>query len=522
MLNRYVISRVLSTTGYYRYALAALLGAILSLALPPLYIFPAASVALVFILRMHDALNSRASAFWLGWWFGFGHFTTGFYWISFALLVDVAQFWWLIPFALFGIAGIIALYLGLTFLLLYLIPARGLWKIMLFATLWTLIEMLRGLLFTGFPWNLIGSIWGFSTPMLQLASVWGIWGLSFLTIATLTMPYMLWFSDKHPWRACLGALAVLTSVWGLGAWRIHQNPHQAVPNIHLRIVQGNIPQTLKWDPQKEQQHLNRYIQLSLNPGYENITHLIWPETAIPYPIQNESDSMISLLRPIIPQSGALISGALHIEATPAGEINRLWNAALVLPHTGNIQFYHKSHLVPFGEYIPFRNLLGDAIQKMTDGRVDFSAGEGNKTLSVPGFVPFSPLICYEAIFPNEVRDPTTAPQVLINVTNDAWYGISSGPFQHFESTRMRAIEQGVPLIRAANTGISGVIDPYGRIMVQSKLETTGVLDAELPKALTSPTLYSKMGRAGIALPLILFLVFSLFKNRNRHVSIRKI
>lgn len=497
---------------------AVALGACLTLALPPISLFPCAIVALTSLLWLHDQCNSKAAAFKLGWWFGFGHFVTGLYWISNALLVDASVFGWLIPFALFGIAAVVAVYIGITLALLHITLTQGWLKVITFAAIWTLIEMLRGVLFTGFPWNLIGYIWTFSLSMLQTASIVGIWGLSFIAIICCAIPYIS--TSKQPKARCYFIiLSLLLLIVAGGTWRLSHSSNSTVPDIYIRIVQGNIPQTFKWDPTQEQRNFNKYIQLSLQEGYEKVTHIIWPETAIPYPLNEQSEVIHSALKPIVPENGALISGAIHVETDASGALKKIWNAALILEKSGHTQFYHKSHLVPFGEYIPLRKTLHLPLQKITAGMVDFTAGNGPQTFSLPHFVPFSPLICYEAIFPQEVVNTRVHPQLLINVTNDAWYGYSTGPFQHFESARLRAIEQGMPLIRAANTGISAVIDSYGRIIQQSTLETTAVIDSELPIALTTPTIYYHIGCLGVATPLLCLFLFSLFKNRKRHVSI---
>jgi apolipoprotein N-acyltransferase len=506
-------------TGKRRWFAAFGFGICLTLALPPFALLPCAVIALTCILWLHDSCATKSSAFWLGWWFGFGHFLTGLYWISNALLIAPMQFGWLVPFALFGIAGVVAVYMGLLFVGLYYLKATGTLKVILFAVLWTLIELVRGSLFTGFPWNLLGYMWVFSTSMLQLASVFGIWGLSFLAVVFCAMPYTLG-QGKRNWKPLVRTTLLIVMVGAWGSWRVGHATTAIVEGVYLRIVQGNIPQTLKWDPTQEYHNLDHYIQLSLSEGYGKVTHLIWPETAIPYALHDQSDVITSVLRPIVPMKGALISGAVHVEPDENGEIKKLWNAALILERSGRTQFYHKSHLVPFGEYIPFRS-LGLPIEKITGGMIDFTPGPGPQTLSLPGFVPFSPLICYEAIFPAEVANTMEPPELLVNVTNDAWYGYSTGPFQHFESARVRAVEQGIPLVRAANTGISAMVDSYGRIIARTSLQTVAVLDVALPVALTEKTLYSRVGRIGVLVPLVLFLVYYLFKNKNRRASIRR-
>jgi len=237
------------------------------------------------------------------------------------------------------------------------------------------------------------------------------------------------------------------------------------------------------------------MRLTLGPGFEKITHVVWPETAVPYLLDGD-EALRRLLARAVPPGGALITGA------PRGNAGRIWNSILALDARGDIlAIYDKHHLVPFGEYVPFRSVL--PLDKLTAGNIDFTAGPGLVQFTVAGLPPASALICYEVIFPGQVV-PTDGlrPTWLLNLTNDAWFGTSLGPFQHFASARMRAVEEGLPLVRAANTGITSVLDGYGRILGQLGLNDVGVVDADLPEPVTDITLYAKYGNW-----TVVFLIF---------------
>ncbi len=497
------------------------LGSLLAFALPPFYVFPLALYSLTKILKLHDECKDGKSSALLGWWFGFGYFTIGLHWICFALTIDIAQFGWLIPFALFGISAVIALYIAVVFYGLFLFKVSHLRKVIIFALVWTVVEILRGSLFTGFPWNLVGYIWNFSTNMIQITSVVGIWGLSFLTILICAMPYCLSIKDKSNKLLVILWLGLLICLYSFGQIRLSLAKNDYVDGINLRLVQANIEQSFKWDSSMEYKNLMKHINLSLKQSNIAPTHIIWPETAIPYIMENNPPIKDSILSKVIPQQGALMAGVVKVEKDNFGMIKNIWNSMLIADSKGRAEFYDKSHLVPFGEYVPLREYLPFAINKITNGMVDFSRGEGRKTIRLDGFVPFSPLICYEAIFPHEVINNKDYPQAIVNITNDAWYGYSAGPFQHFEMVRIRAVEQGIPVIRAANTGISGVIDPYGRVVAQSKLLEETVVDAKLPKSLANKTVYASLGHWVVLLILFGSLVIALIESKFSRVSINR-
>jgi apolipoprotein N-acyltransferase len=487
--------------GWQRRGLALTCGVAAGAALPPLHLLPLlvpAFTALVWLCN--GSCNSKApwrSAFAVGWWFGFGSFIAGLYWIAEALLIDPGQFGWMMPFAVFGLPALLAVFPAAVTLLLYVTGIRGVAQILLFAILWTAMEWARGHVLTGFLWNLVGYVWTVSDSVSQLAAVTGVWGLSFLTILVAAMPAILAHrtrSIRARWCAVASAAALLGGVCLGGVVRLHLAPspdtETTVPGVKLRLVQANIAQELKWRPDQAEAILKKYLQLSTGLGFETVTDIIWPETAIPFSLWNDPGPDAGITK-VVPRQGLLITGYDRI--TPQGQQPfRVWNSFASIDPAGHIaHVYDKHHLVPFGEFVPFRALL--SIAKITEGDIDFTPGDGPRTVSLAGLPPVSPLICFEAIFPDQVVAVGDRPHWLLNVTNDAWFGSSSGPYQHFQMARMRAIEQGLPLVRVAVTGISAVIDPYGRIIKQLSLGQEGVVDAALPGALPHLTPYARLG-----------------------------
>lgn len=507
----------MALAGWRRLAVAALLGALAAAALPPLYVVPVLLPAFTGVFWMLRGAGNGRQAALTGWAFGTGYFIAGLYWVGIAFLVDVERFGWAMPFAVGGLAAGLAVFPALAFWLTHLARRRfaldGVALVLSFAAAWLLGEGLRAWILTGFPWNLIGSVWAFSAAPLQPAALGGVWLLSLITVAAGAAPAAL----TLPARRKAGALAAIVLLlllplagWGLGVWRLAAAPvpgspgSLAEPEVRLRLVQPSIPQALKWRSDQRAANLRLQAELSLSPGHDDRRLIIWPETAVPYLLAAEP-RLREELSAVVPPGGFLIAGAPRVDpARPEGEI---WNSLHALDDSGQIvATYDKVHLVPFGEYTPLRSLLGFA--KLTAGTRDFSAGPGAVSLGLPGVPPFSPLICYEVIFPGAVTPPAgdgAAPRWLLNLTNDAWFGDSSGPYQHFASTRIRAVEEGLPLVRAANNGISAVIDAYGRVIDRTSLNDRGFVDASLPSAAESATLYSYAGNLLYLIELIFTL-----------------
>lgn len=489
-------------TGWRRWAAAFALGALAAAAQPPVHLIPVLIVSFAGLVRLLDGATRGRTAFAVGWWFGAGYFAAGLYWVSYALLVDAARFAWLIPPALLGLSFGLGLFIGAATWLARRAARAGLWRIAGLAGAWTLLEWIRGVVLTGFPWNPVGNVWVAAPPVLQAASWIGVYGLSLLTVFAAAAPAGL--AGPGPararWTAALSGLALIAALAVAGAVRLSGDAGGSVAGVTLRIVQPDIAQQDKWRPDVRAANFALHMRLSGRRGDGRATHVIWPETAAPFSVATDPRGR-DLLRAAVPPGGLLLTGAPRFRVE-GGRIVQIWNGLVAVDDRGEVVAgYDKHHLVPFGEYTPFRDIL--PLEKITVGSLDFSAGPGPATLRLPGLPPVSPLICYEAIFPGEVTAPGDRPGWLLNVTNDGWFGLSAGPHQHLASARLRAVEEGLPLVRAANTGISAVIDPYGRDVARLPLGVRGVIDSALPLALP-PTPFS---RCGNAVPLALALLF---------------
>jgi apolipoprotein N-acyltransferase len=471
--------RVSGLTGWRRRGMAALTGMVAALALPPVHLIPVLLAAFPLLVWLLDGSRSRRAAFGAGWWFGLGWFTVGIYWIAHALLVEPEKFGWMIPFATLGLGGVLAVFSGIATWAAHLTGVRGPGRVAMLASGWTAMEWARSWVLTGFPWNPVGSVWDPLLPMLQFGSVAGVFGLSLVTVLVFAMPALL--ADAMPARAKAMVLAFAAGLpLLLGAWgqmRLSGAAGGEVPNVRLRLVQAAIAQSHKWREDLRRAHLDDYVQLSRAPGFDRVTHVIWPETAAAYFLDMDYAHRARTAL-AAPPGGMVLTGAPRITAQGI-EPFQVWNSLMAVTDTADIAaVYDKVHLVPFGEYVPLRAVMPKALNI---GGTDFSPGPGLRTLTVPGLPPFSPLICYEAIFPGAVvGGDQKRPDWLLNITNDAWFGLSAGPYQHLASARMRAIEEGLPLVRSANTGISAVFDAMGRETARLGLGERGVVDTTLP------------------------------------------
>ncbi len=499
--------RIAAVSGWRRFAVAAGLGALATAALPPVHLVVLLVPAFVGLVWLIDASPRPRAAFAAGWWFGFGHFTAGIYWIAFALLTKPERFGWMVPFAVFGLSALMALFPACAAVLTRAVRGDGPGRILVFGAAWTALEWVRGWAFTGFPWNLIGTVWVFSDGMIQLAAVTGVYGLSLLSVVVAAMPAVLADGDGRAGRKAVpvaAAFIVLGVVWGGGLVRLAGASDAVVPDVRLRLVQPNIDQKLKWLPELRQQHVLRQVRMSTAAagaaqGNGAPTHIIWAETAAPLVLGSDPAAR-GVIGGAAPPGGLIITGTIR-RTRPGEKPFRIWNSLQAVDDRARVvATYDKAHLVPFGEYVPFRGLLNFA--KITAGQVDFSRGSGVRTLRLPGLPPVSPLICYEVIFPGRVVDRQDRPGWLLNITNDAWYGRSSGPYQHFAAARMRAVEEGLPLVRVAGTGISAVVDAYGRTVARLGLGRVGVIDSALPASLADATPYGRLGDRIVLLILI--------------------
>jgi apolipoprotein N-acyltransferase len=500
--------------GWRRYGLAFLLGALLAAGLPPVDLTPVVFVVFPLYLWLDDGSATPLASARLAYVFALGHFTAGLYWIAAALFVDIGAFWWALPFALLGTPAVLSCFVAVCLYAVALSKSKlmltGLASVCLFAVAWSASEWLRGHLFTGFPWDLTGYVWAGAFPgavaMLQSTAVIGIYGLSFLTVLAAALLSLLGtasLAPLSPWRRTMPAITaaalILIPAAG-GAIRLYLAPVTET-GIWLRLVQPSIPQTAKWDPAAAEANFRRLTELSTAPSPHKLAAVIWPEAAATFFLERDAVHRAEIAT-VAPDGGYVITGALRAEPL-AGPVDQVWNSIEVIDASAKIiARFDKAHLVPFGEYMPLKDLL--PLKKFSPGTIDLSFGPGPQTLTLARLPSFSPLICYEAIFPGAVVDPHDRPDWLLNVSNDAWYGRSAGPYQHFAIARTRAVEEGLPLVRVANNGITGVVDADGRVLARTSLDAVTYADIALPAA-GAATPYSYLGD-GVFLAMLAVVV----------------
>lgn len=495
--------------------LAAGLGAIEALAAAPLHLPMALPIAFGGLFLLLDQTRSLRRAFMLGWLFGAGSFLVGLSWITEAFAVDAARFGALAWPALLLLAAGLGLFPALS-----LVTARAFagqrgrpsLAIALIAS-WSAGEWLRGTILTGFPWNIAGYSLGASDALLQVTALVGIYGAGLFAVAVAVLPALA-FSEGRMWPLVLAVL-LLVGAWCYGAQRLSEAPPGALAGVRLRIVQPNIPQQLKWADAEREGIVARLLYLSGQyvEGAAPPTHIIWPESAVPFLIA-DAPSVRARLASILPPGGMLLTGAVRRTFTHDSQA-ALLNSIVAIDARGEItSAYDKVRLVPFGEYRPFRRILV-AFPKLTVGEIDFIPGKMRGVLAVAGLPPAWPLVCYEAIFPTTLPAAAPAPAWILTVTNDAWFGTSWGPHQHALSARVRSIELGLPLVRAANSGISMVTDAYGRELARLPLSGAGVLDLGLPGHLADRTIYARWGEVPFAFVLILLTAAALLIRERR-------
>ncbi|MBT0958529.1 apolipoprotein N-acyltransferase [Alphaproteobacteria bacterium KMM 3653] len=446
----------------------------------PLGLAPVTLVSFAYALWLlqRSPLGGRALA-WRGWALGTGYFAGALFWIVEPFLVDIARHGWMAPFALIGLAGGLALFWALAFGLAGRI-GRGqfaLWA----AVFWTLAEVLRGLVFTGFPWAAPGHIW-IGWPQMQLAALAGPDALTALTLFAAALPAV--FRPRWLRGAALGVALVLAPL-PYGLWRLGQEAEVRAEPVTIRLLQPNAPQHLKWAREMVPIWFQRNLDMSAALGAEGGRPdlIVWPETAVPALLNGGEETL-----GVMAQAAGGVPMVFGIQRWEGGFPRNSFASLTAEGDLGPI--YDKSHLVPFGEYMPLSALfdrLGiGALAALAPG--GYAPGAGLVPVDLGGKLgQVLPLICYEAIFPHDIR-AATGPRAgwILQITNDAWFGAISGPYQHLAQARLRAVETGLPVLRSANTGVSAVIDARGQLQGQLALNTDGFLDADLPGMMAEP------------------------------------
>ena len=530
-----VADKLILTWGWRRWSAAFVLGAVASLSQAPydwFFVLWLSFPGLVWLLdaTVTDEAEGKGRALRaaaaVGWWFGFGYFLAGLWWIGSAFLVEADAFAWMIPFAVLAMPAGLALFFAAAALLARFFWMEGAIRVLVLGASLAGFEWLRGHVLTGFPWNAIGYGFAANTLMMQPAALIGVYGLGLVGFIVFASPAVL--ADTTSLRRRLtfvgAAGALFAGCLLYGAVRLAQDGPADVPDVRLRIVQPNIPQAEKWVPGNEKWIFERYLDLSAAPlgpedtRLDGITHVIWPESAFPF-ILTEQPRALAAIDALLPEGTVLITGAARaepaVEPRPDHETDYYNSVYVIADDATIIEAYDKVHLVPFGEYLPLRGLLTKlGVENLVRMPGGFSAGYARRNLTAPGAPSFSPLVCYEAIFPLSVVSKGKRPEWLLNLTNDSWFGDTPGPHQHLRQTRLRAVEEGLPVVRDANTGISAVIDARGRVRGKLPLGHAGAFDSPLPAA-EGPTIYVRVGDWPLALSIMTIFVLGGVRRRQR-------
>lgn len=499
-----------SKTPALKWALALVCGALTALALPPFGFWLIALLGLAASFGLLRVSKTVRQAGLIGWGFGTGYFAISLHWIVEPFAVDAARHLWMAPFALLFLATGLALFWGAAFALAYRVSHdQSVWA---GAISWALFlcaaDFLRSYVLTGFPWAMISQMW-VQTGVIQWISLIGPHGLTLLTLIAIALPCAAIGSGVARLVPAFSPAALL--VLG-GLFWAPTEPQPPANGPVVRLIQPNAPQHEKWHPDLIPVFFQRQIDFTGAPSKSGARPdlIVWPETAVPALLEYADGALERIADAA--QGSPVVFGIQRRDGL------RLYNSMVSLNAQGDVAgIYDKHHLVPFGEYIPFGSFLGRfGLRGLAakDGK-GYSAGPGPTLLDLGTLGRALPLICYEAVFPQGINRAPERPDFLLQITNDAWFGQFSGPYQHLAQARMRAIEQGMPMVRAANTGVSAMIDPRGVITAQLALGKAGFIDAVLPAKLP-PTLYSRSGDLPVALLLLAgLLTVALTARRNR-------
>jgi apolipoprotein N-acyltransferase len=534
---RAIAQSVILAWDWRRRAIAFAAGAIGALALPPFDFLPAMLAPMMIAVWLVDGsaivgANGRSmgrsvrSAFAAGWFWGFGYFVAGLWWLGAAFLVEADKFAWALPLGVLALPAGLAFFPAIGFAIARMLWSPGAGRVLALAVGLCASEWLRATTLSGFPWNEIGMALGQNLILAQAASVIGLHGLTLVTIAVFAAPATL--GDERDGRSFYLPIALAAAALALlaafGAFRLSAPDAKSVAGVKLRIMQPNVAQDASFRPQNKDAIMRRYLALSdratspSSTGVADVTHLIWPESAFPFLLARDPQALAQIAD-LLHGGTILITGAARLaEQTPGDPRAHYFNSIQVIDsHGALLDRYDKRRLVPFGEYLPFADLFDRfGVTQFVHIPGGFDAGAGPSVLRAPGLPEALPLVCYEAIFPREIgtflRSDEGRAAWMLNVTDDAWFGLTPGPHQHFAQARLRAVEQGLPLVRAANSGASAVIDGLGRVVAELPLGVEGVLDSTLP-APGPPTFYSRYGALAPLLIGIVFLVFALSSRR---------
>ncbi|UCI31534.1 apolipoprotein N-acyltransferase [Mesorhizobium sp. B4-1-4] len=520
--------RIILLWGWRRALVAFLAGALAVLGQAPYDFFAACFISFPLLVWLLDGATGEASgslfrrlrpAFAVGWWFGFGYFLASLWWVGSALLVEADSFAWALPFAVIGIPFALAFFYGFATMVARLLWSSDVGRIAALAFSFGLTEWLRGFLFTGFPWNAIGYA-AMPVPLLmQSVSVTGMIGMNALAVFLFSLPALLAARRHLRLGAALFVLLAAAHV-GFGYVRLAAPEKPAERSLDVRIVQPAVDLSEKWNASVRDRIFATLLGLSAkapDPGHGKPQLILWPETSVPFLFTERPDALTAL-GDMLADGQMLIAGVVREEGgSAASPDSRYYNSVVAINDKGEIaDAVDKVHLVPFGEYLPFADLFGRfGIDQLVAGPMTFTAGNERHAITLPGGIHALPFICYEVIFPDLVAVDATSAQLIVNVTNDAWFGDTPGPYQHFRQAQIRAVENGLPLLRAANNGISAVVDRHGRVVDALAIDARGAIDVKVP--ISEQTVVSSGQRRinGMLIMLLFALVGALLNVRQR-------
>ncbi len=525
LLSR-IASRLLLLYGWRRYALSFLAGGLASFAQAPFDFFAVCLISFPVHVWLLDgaAVDSDArlrrflAPFATGWWFGFGYFLGGLWWVGNAMFVDLARYAWALPVAVLLLPALLALFYGLAAALARPFWSDGLGRIVALAAAFGIAEWLRAVVFTGFPWNAIGYAAMPVPAMMQSVGIVGMTGMNALAVLVFSLPALL--AARRHRRMGIAILLVLAAVHvGFGWFRLSL-PAEGDDVLTARIVQPAIDQSEKWNSAVRDRIFQTFLEMSDESPADGAGRpqlILWPETSVPFILQDRPDAL-SALGELVHDDQVLLAGAVRVEGESAIDPDARFYNSVVGINSAGVMFdaVDKVHLVPLGEFVPLESWLSQiGITKLVELPGGFSAGTTRHAIEVAPGVGAVAYVCYEVIFPGIAVADTGDAALIVNVTNDGWFGRSPGPYQHFRQAQLRAVEAGRPMIRAANNGISGVVDARGRIVDALALDAVGILDVDVPLAGSDRLRTVHAGKIGWSIVLLLALVGVVFQLRNR-------
>ena len=523
--------------GWRRFLLLIVAGAIGGLSVPPLFFLPVLFLTLPVWVWALDGAERLAGwrrifgpAFTIGFAYGLGYFLVAFHWLGAAFFVEGGGMIYLMPFAILALAALIALFWGVGSALAHLFWSNGPWRIVTLATFLTLAEWARGHFFSGFPFDLVGYAFAANDDMSQLASVIGVYGMTALGLLIAMTPALIWPADgRTPSRRLVPfffALLVIAAQIGYGHFRLATTILSNRTDMKLRLVQPMVLEHADWGTADPADIITKLIDLSQSktgpddPGLPSITDVIWPESSLPFFLSDYPDALARIGK-MLPENTLLLTGAPR-EQYDSGQPNQnpddrpAFNSLIAVNHLGEIvSSYDKSHLVPFGEYLPFPQLFDlIGLKQFVPGATGWQPGDGRRLMTLPNTPPLLALICYEAVFSGELGPDTANAQLILNITNDAWFDGSIGLAQHADHARLRAVEEGLPIVRVGNSGVTELIDPMGRVTASLPQEAMGLIDV-VPSNRLPGTIFTRLGYWPLGIALMIGLGIAWVTSRER-------